>query len=192
MENNYQFSQYLIHRKFLKLVGASFRITDPTGNLQFFVNQKGFKLREDIRVYADETMGTELLLIKARKVIDIASTYDVFDSKTNEKIGALRRKGLKSMIKDEWIIMDNQDIEIGKIQEDSLLLAMIRRILTSLVPQTFEGTIGEAKVFTFKQKFNPFIQRIILDFSQDNMNLLDRRMGICAGVLLCAIEGRQN
>lgn len=192
MENNFGLNQYLIRRKVFKFFGASFKIFDTDGNLCFFVSQKAFKLREDIRVFSDESMANELLLIKAQKVIDFSSAYDVIDSKTNEKLGAFRRKGFKSIFKDKWIILNNQDIEIGNITEDSTLMAMLRRFLTNLIPQSFDGKIGESKVFTFTQKFNPFILRMILDFNEDQMNLLDRKMGIAASVLLGAIEGRQN
>ncbi len=185
-------NQYMMQKKVLKLVGATFRIFDTAGNLCFFVNQKGFKLREDIRVYADEGKTEELLLIQARNIVDISAVYDIFDSKTHEKLGALKRKGLKSMIKDEWLILDNADREIGGIQEDSMALALIRRFLSNLVPQSFEGFIGTTKVLEFNQHFNPFIPKIDLDFNCDMAGILDRRIGIAAAVLLGAIEGRQN
>lgn len=192
MNSNFSLNQYEIRRKFFKVFGASFKIIDTEGALRFFVKQKAFKLREDIRVFSDETMATELLLIKARNIIDFSSAYDVIDSQTNIKIGAFKRKGFKSIIKDEWIILDINDMEIGKIQEDSMLMALLRRFLTTLIPQSFDGLIGQTKVFTFRQKFNPFVLRMILDFSEDTMNLLDRRLGVAAGVLLGAIDGRQN
>jgi hypothetical protein len=107
-------------------------------------------------------------------------------------VGALRRKGLKSILRDEWLILDVNDTEVGTIQEDSLALAIVRRFLTNLVPQTFQGAVGGAPVFTFRQHFNPFIQKISPDFSVDTHGHLDRRLGIAAAVLLCAIEGRQQ
>ena len=192
MNGDFTKTKYIIRKKFFKVLGASFHIFDDAGNLCFFVKQKAFKLKEDIRVYSDESLADELLLIQARKVIDFSSEYDVVDSHSGERIGALKRKGFKSMIKDEWLIFDSQNAEVGKICEDSMLMALLRRFLTSLIPQTFEGTIGGAGVFTFKQKFNPFVQRIVLDFGEDTANRLDRRMGIAAAVLLSAVEGRQN
>jgi len=186
-------SSYLVRRKILKLFGASFHIFDPDGNVVFFSSQKAFKLKEDIRIYTGEDMQTEVLTIQARRIIDIAATYDVYDPAiAGTKIGALKRKGMKSIIQDEWIIMDAQDNEIGLIKEDSLLLAMVRRLLTNLVPQRFAGFISGAEVCTFKQNFNPFVLKVTLDFSMDTQNLLDRRLGIAAAVLLCAIEGRQG
>ena len=184
---------YLVRRKIMKLFGASFHIFDPQGNVVMFSSQKAFKLKEDIRIFTGEDMTTEVLTIQARRIIDIAATYDVYDPmQAGMKVGALRRKGLRSILRDEWIIMDERDNEIGLIQEDSMMLAMVRRLLTNLVPQRFAGSIRGTEVCTFRQNFNPFVMKIELDFSMDRGNLLDRRLGIAAAVLLCAIEGRQN
>ena len=191
MSDSFSHQKYLVRRKILKLFGAAFHIYDPDGNLAFYSKMKAFKLKEDIRLYTGEDMQEEVLTIKARSILDFSAAYDVVDPTTNEKVGALKRKGLKSILKDEWIFMDADDREIGLIKEDSAFLAMIRRFLTSLIPQTYNGFIGNTQVCTFKQNFNPFVVKITLDFSQDTQNLLDRRLGIAAAVLLCAVEGKQ-
>jgi uncharacterized protein YxjI len=185
-------SRYMIRRKFFKFFGGAFHIYDDAGNVAFYSKMKAFKLKEDLRVFTGEDMGEEVLTIKARNILDISATYDVTDPKTGQKVGALRRKGLKSILRDEWLILGENDQELGTIAEDSLLLALVRRLLTNLVPQTFKGQVGGAPVFTFRQHFNPFIQKIALDFSEDRSGRLDRRLGIAAAVLMCAIEGRQQ
>jgi uncharacterized protein YxjI len=185
-------SRYMIRRKFFKLFGGAFHIYDDAGNVAFYSKMKAFKLKEDLRVFTGEDMGEEVLTIKARNILDISATYDVTDPRTGQKVGALRRKGLKSILRDEWLILDDNDQEVGTIAEDSMMLALVRRLLTNLVPQTFQGRVGEAPVFTFRQHFNPFIQKISLDYSADTRGQLDRRLGIAAAVLLCAIEGRQQ
>ena len=190
--NPFGHSTYLLKKQFFKLFGGSFRIYDPMGNLAIFASMKAFKLKEDITLYPDESKSFELLSIKARNIIDFSSAYDVFDPATGEKLGTLKRKGLKSMLKDEWIIMDAMDNDIGVIQEDSWALALLRRFLTNLIPQTFVGQVGTVEVFRFKQHFNPFVHKISLDFTPDRGNTLDRRVGIAAAVLMSAIEGRQQ
>jgi uncharacterized protein YxjI len=185
-------SRYMIRRKFFKLFGGAFHIYDGAGNVAFYSKMKAFKLKEDLRVFTDEDMREEILTIKARNILDISATYDVTDPKTGQKVGALRRKGLKSILRDEWLILGENDQQLGTITEDNMLLALVRRLLTNLVPQTFQGVVGGAPVFTFRQHFNPFIQKIALDFSMDTSGRLDRRLGIAAAVLLCAIEGRQQ
>jgi len=185
-------SRYVIRRKVFKLFGGAFHIYDEAGGLAFYSKMKAFKLKEDLRVFTDEDMREEVLSIKARNILDISATYDVTDPKTGQKLGALRRKGLKSMLRDEWLVLDARDQEVGLVQEDSMMLALVRRFLSNLVPQTFTGVMGGQPVLSFRQHFNPFVQRISLDFSMDRAGQLDRRMGIATAVLLCAIEGRQQ
>lgn len=188
----YDLDTYLVRRKIFKLFGAAFHIYDASGNVVFYSKLKAFKLKEEIHVFSGEDMQTELLTIQARQVLDIAATYDVVDAQTAEKVGALRRKGLKSILKDEWVFLDANDREMGLIKEDHLALALIRRFLANLIPQTYHGDIGGQKVCQFKQNFNPFVMKITLDFSMDTGKALDRRLGLAAAILLCAIEGKQS
>ncbi|HLP58836.1 MAG TPA: hypothetical protein VK186_08405 [Candidatus Deferrimicrobium sp.] len=192
MKDIYSYKQYLVRRKFFTLFGAKFHVFDPDGQLIFYSLMKAFKLREDIRLYKDENMSQELLYIQARQIIDFSSAYDVIDSQTKQKVGALKRKGWKSIFKDEWIIMDPQDVEIGSIKEDSGLLSFLRRSVTNLIPQKFFVQISGNIIGTYKQNFNPFVLKLTADFSKDEKNLFDHRLGIAAAILLCAIEGRQN
>ena len=183
---------YFLRRRFFKVLGAALHIFAPDGSLAFYAELKAFRLREDIRLYADESMGAELLLIKARQILDISATYDVIDPATGEKVGALKRRGLKSMLRDEWAILDAADMEIGTIREDSMALALIRRFLTNIIPQTFTAEVRGSVVATYKQHFNPIIFKMTADFSTDVGGALDRRLGIAAAVLLATIEGRQG
>ncbi|MCG6139897.1 hypothetical protein [Leptospira mtsangambouensis] len=189
----YTFNKYFAKKSFLKIFGGEIRIFDENkNNLLFFVKQKAFKLKEDITVYADETKSKELLKIKARNMIDFSAIYDVVDVSSNEPMGALRRKGFKSILKDSWEILDTRDQVIGSIDEDSMLKAILRRFLTNLIPQTFFITINKNQVGVLKQTFNPFVPQFNIDFSSDRANALDRRMGIAIVILLQIIEGRQQ
>lgn len=187
----FQHNQYLLKRQVFALAGK-FRFYDSSGQLVLFSQQKMFKLREDIRVYSDENKTQEVLMIKARQIVDFSAAFDVVDSATGQKVGALRRKGLASLLRDEWDILDVGDNVIGKLFEDSMGLALLRRFLTGLVPQNYDITIGTERVADLKQAFNPFAYQLTLDFSMDLSQRLDRRVGIAAGILLAAIEGRQS
>jgi len=188
----FQHTHYLVRRKIFKLFGAGFHIYDSNGKVVFYSKQKAFKLKEDIRVFTSEDMQTEVLTISARGIIDFSAAYDVFDPIQKVKVGALKRKGMKSILKDEWIILDAGNKEIGLIQEDSMFLALVRRFLVNLIPQKYNGVVNGKQVCLYKQNFNPFVTKIHLDFSMDVNGFLDRRLGIAAAVLLCAIEGKQS
>ena len=108
-------------------------------------------------------------------------------------MGSLKRKGLKSILRDEWLFLDPSGQQIGIIQEDSAMLALLRRFMVGwLLPQKYFGTIGNASVSLFTRNFNPFVSKVQLDYSMDAQGLLDRRLGIAAAVLLLAIEGKQD
>jgi len=188
----FRHNSYLVRRKIFTLFGAEFHIYDPSGQVAFYSKQKAFKLKEDIRVYTGEDMQAEVLEIHARNIIDISATYDVIDPSSKTKVGALRRKGIKSMLRDEWLILGREDVEIGVIREDRMLLAAIRRFACNLVPQKYHGYVDGRLACVFNQNFNPFVMKIHLDYSMDTRNLLDRRLGIAAAILLCAIEGKES
>lgn len=186
----------LVARKnFFSFLHQWFEIRDQQGNVLLYTKMRAFKLREDIRVLGPDKQS-ELFSMRARQILDFGATYDVTDSASGQKLGALRRKGLKSMFKDEWLILDVNDQEIGKIEEDSGGLAILRRFLGGVVnlfaPQQHLGFIGGSQVLNFQQTRNPFITMTYLDFSMDSGSLLDRRLGLAAAVLFCAIEGKQG
>ena len=191
MNPAFQFNQYLLKRQVFALTGK-FRFFNPSGQLVMFSEQKMFKLREDIRVYADETKAQEVLMIKARQIIDFSAAFDVVDSVSGMKIGALRRKGLQSILRDEWEILDVNDAVIGTLVEDSMGMALLRRFLTNLVPQNYDLLVHGVRVADYKQNFNPFTYELNIDFTMDTSGQLDRRLGVAAGILLAAVEGRQS
>lgn len=194
---SFRYSRYLIRRKILTFFGAKLHVFNETGQVILFCKMKAFKLKEDIRIYSDETMSQPLLMIRARKVLDLASAYDVYDVSAGSEyhIGALKRKGLKSLVRDEWEIWDTRDQPIGKIQEESGALAILRRVvdLVSLIaPQKFVFSLNNVIVGHMRQNFNPFVMKLTADFSPDPMGYMDRRLAMAAATLLCVIEGKQK
>ena len=194
-EDVFQYDRYLFRRKIFRIFGGEFDIYGPSGNVVLFSEQKSFRLKEDMRLYSDKSKSNELLTIKTKQILDIGATYDVVDPQSGAAVGALRRRGLKSLFaRDEWLFLDPQGQEIGKIQEDRLLLGLARRWIRNvslLLPQRYTVSIGGQPVAFFKQHFNPFVLKYTLDLSPDYEKRLDRRLAIAAGVLLCAIERRQ-
>ena len=192
MSDRFSSPTYLVRRKVFTLAGAAFHIRDAQGQLVLYSKLKAFKLKEDLRLFTGEDMREELLAIHARKVLDISATYDVTDSVTGERVGAVRRKGIRSILRDEWLLLDPNDREVGVVREDSMGLALLRRFLTNLVPQRYDVEWMGQPVATVRQNFNPFVLKLTVDFSPDDARLLDRRLGLAAVLLLSAIEGRQG
>ncbi len=189
-----EFSQetYLIRRKVFTLFGGQFHVYDAHGQVVLFSRQKAFKLREDIRVYTDETEKEERLWIRARQIIDFSAAYDVLASQTGELLGTLRRKGFSSLLRDSWEFLDVRGQPMGKIMEDSMMLGLLRRFLTDLIPQAFHATVSGQPVASYRQRFNPFVFKLEVQLAPGASAAIRTEMLLAAGILLTAIEGRQG
>ena len=187
---------YLIRKKVLKILGEAFHIytDDSQTELLGYCELKAFKLKEDIRIYTDEKKTTELISIKARSILDFSAGYDVVDAQSGSSLGTFKRKGMKSLFKDTYILLDQQDQEYAELSEDSGLLGLIRRFVpfaNILIPQIFHlrGNDGGSSV-EYTQKMNPIVQRLTVTGAQSGG--FDPRVVLAGGMLLAAIEGKQN
>lgn len=180
---------YLVRRRLWSLVGAKFDIFDAQGRQIGFSKQKAFKLKEDIRVFKDVSSETPFLEIHARNVIDFSAAYDVFNE-AGVCIGTWKRKGMKSLLRDTWIVEDSVGNEVGLVQEDSLALALLRRSLCSIIPQKYTLSTPDGRTAArYERCFNPFVfkQRTII-YSEVTIPAM---LILGGAILLAAIEGRQ-
>jgi uncharacterized protein YxjI len=188
--------QFTIRQKVLAIFGAKFHVFDPNGQLLLFCKQKAFKLKEDVRLFSDETMTTELMAIRTESILDISGSYAIIDSQRNVTLAYARRQGLKSIVKDSWTICDATGREVGKIVEDSTSAAIMRRLIGPLtqlfMPQGHTLEINGVPICRLQQNRNPFVRKVVVDLSADRANVLDRRVGIAIALILMIIESRQQ
>lgn len=186
---------YTIRRQFFKLLGAAFHVYDPAGKLVGYCRQKAFKLKEDLRIYTDESCAQEWMIIRARSIIDFAATYDV-TLPNGEAVGSLRRKGLaSSFLRDQWMVFGRDGKQIAHIIEDSGWKAFLRRyidFMNMLLPQTFHLVREDGTpVAAYRTHFNLFVHRMSVSVFADDPEI-DDLVILAAGCLLAAIEGRQG
>lgn len=192
VDTSFHYEHYTFREKMFRFFGGEFGIYDPNGKLVLHSEQKSFRLREDMRLYSDKSRNDEIVSVKARQEQDVGATYEVIDSRSAQIVGFLRRKGLRSiMVRDEWLLSDSNKQEVALIQEDSMILGVMRRSIKNLVylvPQRYTVSAGGRPVAFFRQNFNPFVLKYDLDLSPDREETLDRRLVLTAGILLCAVE----
>ena len=186
---------YTIRRKILTVLGAKFHVFGDDGQLLFFTQQKAFKLKEDIRLYASEAMEEALLVLRARSVIDFGVTFDVVDAVANEVVGSIRRKGLRSLVRDEWLLFGPGDEPVATVKEDGSALAILRRlheVMAVIAPQAHHIEVDGLPIARFQANRNPFVQRTTVTMLDGAADALDPRLSLAAAILITAIEGRQN
>lgn len=102
----------------LLALASQIYIRDANGNLLGYVKQKLLKLKEDINVFTDETQTTVLYNIKADRVIDFSARYTFRDG-TGNVVGAIKRKGMRSIWKANYEIADARDQHVLNINEEN-------------------------------------------------------------------------
>ncbi len=186
--------RYTLRRKFFKLFGAGFHIVDAEGGMVGYCKQRAFRLREDVRIFTSEACEEELLRIGTAQVIDFSAAYHV-TLPTGEKIGEFRRRGMKSLLRDTWVVFDGQGKQIAEITEDSGWLAFLRRLheaFSLFIPEKYDlRTADGRRLVTYRTHFNPFLYRLGVGVHEEDAEL-DDLMVLAGACLLGAIEGRQD
>jgi len=103
----------------ISTLASDFNITDKSGNYVAYVRQKMFKLKEDVIVFNDESKSKELFNIKANQWIDFNASYMMTDLVNGKRFGRLARKGMRSIWKSRYDIIDENDQPKYQINEDN-------------------------------------------------------------------------
>lgn len=105
-------------------------IADAQGNPLFYVRQQLFRLKEVINVYTDASRSRELFTIKADRIIDFSARYN-FSDPTGMVIGAIKRRGLKSIWKAHFDVFDGDQVAFT-IEEENPWVKVIDSLLGEL------------------------------------------------------------
>ena len=94
-------------------------------------------------------------------------------------------------MRDSWEILDENDAPIAKVEEDSMLKATLRRFLSNLIPQHYHITDSAGALQAdLRVRFNPFIYKMHVEIAPGAT--VNRALVLATGILLAAIEGRQQ
>ncbi|WP_437646077.1 hypothetical protein [Sorangium sp. So ce362] len=180
---------YTIKRPFWSLLGRKFHVYAPDGSLVCFVKHPLLKLRQEFTLFADESESQPLLTIRSRQVVALNRCLDVLDARTGERVGTLRSRGLKSLLRDTWDILDPSDQPVGLMQEDGA--ALLRRMFPLLTGK-WHIELHQQEVAKVTQVFRFFVKEFTLDLSM-NQGRVDARFAIaCALLALMAETARES
>ncbi len=95
---------------------SDFTATDAHGEVIAYVKQKMFKLKEDIRIYTNDSQTELLYRIKADRWLDFSAAYSFYD-RNETQFGKIARKGWRSIWRASYDIIDEYDQLQYKISE---------------------------------------------------------------------------
>ncbi|MEU6130553.1 hypothetical protein ABZ805_15375 [Saccharopolyspora sp. NPDC047091] len=163
------------------------------GELVAFAQQKRVALKEQVTLYADADKTQPVAGFRARKVVDLASGYDVTDA-AGAPIGFFRKDFRKSLTRSTWHLeQPGQPAAVG--HERSKPIALLRRLwefipfienVPFFFPYHFDFAVDGQVVLSVEKKF-ALRDRYVITVHDDR---LDRRVVFAQAVALDALQGR--
>lgn len=177
---------FIIKRRFWSFFERVFRVVTADGQMIMYVEHPLLRLREEFVVYADESKQQPLLRVKSRQVIAINFAYEVADAQTGELLGAVQKRGLRSIVRDKFIIFGPDDQELGYAEEQGA--SLLRRFFP-LLTSKHAIFVGGKQVAFIRQKFRFFTKEFTVDMEPSQ---LDPRFVLAVALLALIAEARRE
>jgi hypothetical protein len=113
---NYQYPLALTFK--ITTLSSDFNVVDAHNRSIFYVRQKMFKLREEVKIFQDDAQSQQLYTIKANQWLDFSAAYN-FTNAAGQTLGKIARKGLVSIFKAHYDIYDNNDQLSHTVREEN-------------------------------------------------------------------------
>lgn len=150
--------------------------------------------KRHVYFYRDDTAKERLLRVdQDQRFAPITASYTVRDA-TGQILATLRKNHLHGILRKRWHVLSPGGTILTVIREDSILRALLRRVLGPLFGLLrtnfiyFDGE-SEAVLGEFHRKLT-LLDRYVLDLSHDVEGRLDPRIALAAGVMLDTGERR--
>jgi uncharacterized protein YxjI len=190
-QDTLQQQTHLIVRQRIRLMVNQYEVhaVSPTGGeagILAFAQQKRLAFKEHVTLYTDDTKQYPVLGFKARQVIDLGATYDVFDA-NGQPIGLFRKNFAASLLRSSWVVEQPGYGEIAG-QERNVWVAVLRRFIDYLswLPYHFDFTIQGRPAFSVVRKWGLRDTYQVSIYDQH----LDRRLVVAMAVALDALQSR--
>ncbi|MFP4282107.1 MAG: hypothetical protein ACLFR7_11635 [Opitutales bacterium] len=99
-------------------IAPQFSVTDRHGAPVLYIRQKAFKLKESVQVYLDEARQHPLFDIAADRILDFNASYR-FRTAEGEDLGAVKRKGMRSLWRSKYLLEDEAGTHEATIREEN-------------------------------------------------------------------------
>jgi uncharacterized protein YxjI len=112
-------------------IGTRLKIKDAAGRQVAHVRKQKFKLKENVGVYSDEAQSSLLFRMKADRMVDFSARYAI-SGPDGHPIGAVGRRGMKSLWSSAYVLDDAYGTEAGSIREENPWTKVLDGMMESL------------------------------------------------------------
>lgn len=136
-------------------------VTDASGRTICYVKQKLFRFREKVEVFTDDTQQQLLATIEADRIIDWSARY-TFKSAAGEVIGAVGRRGMKSLWRAHYDVFTGHDhAPVFAIQEENPWVKMLDGMVGGIpVLGMFAGYMLHPRYIASRVQGGTLVQRL--------------------------------
>lgn len=191
--------QFEVQQK-ITLISNEYRILDPNSrNVIAYLKQKRLALKEQFTLYNNEQQSEIIATSQARKVIDLASAYDVFNG--NKRLLAVIKKDFaSSLLSSTWGVYADPEMNklLFRVKESNLAVALLRRLweflpAVDLIPLPLKfhfSIIEEGKEVGVYKKLTLLRDQYELQLNKTAADKLDKKAWMVLAVLLDAMQSR--
>lgn len=179
-------SHYIIKRRFWSMFERVFRVFTGDGQLFMYIQHPLLRLREEFMVYADEAQTRPLLRVKSKQMIAINFSFDIVDAASGELLGTVQKKGLRSILRDKFILLDPTGAEMGYAEEQG---ASVLRRFIPLLTSKHAIFVRDEPVAYINQTFRFFTKEFRVDVRPSH---LDQRFILAVALLALMAEARRE
>lgn len=112
-------------------IAPQIKVTDASGQTVLYVRQKALALREDVRIFADEQQQQQLFQLNADRILDWSANYRV-RSADGQDLGAVRRKGMRSLWNATYEVTEPGDQVAAVIHEENAWVKVLDELVGEL------------------------------------------------------------
>ena len=179
-------SRYRIKRNFWSIFERTFRVFTLDGQLIMLVKHPVFRFREEFTVFADEALQRPLLFIKSRQIIAINFAFEVTDVDSGQVLGSVQKRGIRSIVRDKFIVRDADGQEIGHVEERGA--SILRRFLPILTSK-HEVVLNGRQAAAIRQVFRFFTKEFEVELAP---GVGDPRFVMACALLALMAESRRE
>ncbi|HWM85317.1 MAG TPA: hypothetical protein VNO33_05750 [Kofleriaceae bacterium] len=179
-------SRFRIKRNFWSVFERTFRVSTLDGQLIMLVKHPLLRFREEFMVYADEEQTAPLLVVKSRQIIAINFMFDIVDAVTGEPLGSVQKRGVRSLVRDRFLILDPAGNEIGMMEETGA--SILRRFLPILTSR-HSVILNGREAARMRQIFRLFTKEFEIEIAQ---GVGDPRFILACALLALMAEARRE
>jgi hypothetical protein len=167
----------------------TYRVYDVLGRLIASVEQPWFRFRTELILYGPPGDRDPILVIKNRRFAAVNMEHDIFDARSLRRLGVIRTRGMRSLLRDAWDILDAEDRPVGQMLEEGNFF--LRRIIRFL-PGRHVIELGGREVARIMQIFHLFRREFALEILEVDDPIEPRFAIACALVAVMADLRRED